>query len=89
LSARQAQGELANRAVRGEERTAGEPDRAATYKVVEVSPVGEESLEAALNRWTREGFAFQSLHFVMREGSHRPAMAYLFFSRGSAPAGGS
>jgi hypothetical protein len=52
------------------------------YKVVEVSPVGEESLEQALNHWTREGLVFQSVHFVMREGSHRPAMAYLFFLRG-------
>jgi hypothetical protein len=54
----------------------------ATWKVVEVSPVGEESLEQALNRVTAEGWAFQSLHFVMREGSHRPALAYLFFARG-------
>ncbi len=61
-----------------------EPGGAISYKVVEVSPVGEESLEGALNRWTAEGFAFESVHFVMREGSHRPAMAYLFFVRGSA-----
>lgn len=53
----------------------------ATYKVVEVSPVGEEPLERALNQWTAEGWAFESLHFVLREGSHRPAMAYLFFAR--------
>jgi len=49
------------------------------YKVVEVSPVGEDTLERALDRSTAEGFDFQSIHFVMREGSHRPAMAYLFF----------
>jgi hypothetical protein len=56
------------------------------FKVVEVSPVGEETLERALNDWTREGFAFQSVHFVTREGSHRPALAYLFFQRsGAAP----
>jgi len=53
------------------------------YKVVEVSPVGEDTLERALDRWTAEGYAFQSVHFVMREGSHRPAMAYLFFLRGT------
>ena len=58
----------------------------ATYKVVEVSPVSEETLEAALNRWSGEGWGFESLHFVMREGSHRPALAYLFFVRG-APVG--
>jgi len=54
----------------------------AAYKVVEVSPVSEETLEDALNRWTGEGFGFESLHFVSREGSHRPALAYLFFVRG-------
>ncbi len=52
------------------------------YKVVEVSPVSEETLEAALNERSREGWSFESMHFVMREGSHRPAMAYLFFMRG-------
>jgi hypothetical protein len=59
----------------------------ATYKVVEVSPVGEETLERALNDRAREGWAFESLHFVMRDGSHRPALAYLFFVRGGSPAG--
>jgi len=55
---------------------------ATTWKVVEVAPVGEESLQQALDRATAEGWDFQSMHFVMREGSHRPAMAYLFFARG-------
>jgi hypothetical protein len=54
---------------------------AATYKVVEVSPVGEETLERALNERAADGWSFESLHFVMREGSHRPSMAYLFFVR--------
>jgi hypothetical protein len=52
------------------------------YKVIEVSPVTEESLESALNERAKEGWGFESIHFVMREGSHRPAMAYLFFTRG-------
>lgn len=52
------------------------------YKVVEVAPVTEESLERALNERAELGFGFESIHFVMREGSHRPAMAYLFFTRG-------
>jgi hypothetical protein len=56
----------------------------AAYKVVEVSPVSEETLEAALNAWTAEGWAFESLHFVTRDGSHRPALAFLFFVRGRA-----
>jgi hypothetical protein len=62
--------------------TAGEP----TYRVVEVSPVGEDTLERALNDRAAEGWAFESMHFVMRDGSHRPALAYLFFVRGRPPA---
>jgi hypothetical protein len=58
----------------------------ARYKVVEVSPVGEDTLERALNDRTAEGWAVESVHFVMREGSHRPALAYLFFVRGRPPA---
>jgi hypothetical protein len=52
-----------------------------TYKVVEVAPVGEETLERALNERAAEGWSIESVHFVVREGSHRPAMAYLFFVR--------
>ncbi len=54
------------------------------YKVVEVAPVTEESLESALNERAKEGWGFESIHFVMRESSHRPAMAYLFFTRGGS-----
>ena len=39
--------------------TAGEP----TYRVVEVSPVGEDTLERALNDRAAEGWAFESMHF--------------------------
>ena len=55
------------------------------YRVVEVSPVTEESLEEALNDGAADGWGFESIHFVTREGSHRPALAYLFFVR-RAPA---
>ncbi len=51
------------------------------YKVIEVSPVSEETLERSLNERTQEGWSFESVHFVTREGSHRPAMAYLFFTK--------
>jgi hypothetical protein len=57
------------------------------YKVVEVSPVGEDTLERALNEWTRHGWSVESVHFVTREGSHRPALAYLFYVRGGSLAG--
>jgi hypothetical protein len=65
-----------------------EPDPASApdlYKVVEVSPVSEETLERALNDGCGRGFSFDSLHFVMRDGSHRPALAYVFFVRGERP----
>jgi hypothetical protein len=52
-----------------------------TYRVVEVAPVAGETLEQALNERAVEGWAFESIHFVTREGSHRPALAYLFFVR--------
>jgi len=51
------------------------------YKVDEVSPVTEETLERLLNERVAEGWGFESVHFVVREGSHRPAMAYVFFTR--------
>ena len=57
-----------------------------TYRVVEVSPVGEDTLERALNERAAEGWSVESVHFVMRDGSHRPALAYLFFVRERPPA---
>ena len=62
-------------------------DGEGTYAVVEVSPVAEDTLEVALNERAAQGWSFESIHFVTREGSHRPALAYLFFTRG-APAKG-
>ncbi len=56
-------------------------DGSIRYEVVEVAPVTEETLARALNDRTALGWNFQSIHFVMRDGSHRPAMAYLFFTR--------
>jgi hypothetical protein len=55
-----------------------------TYRVVEVSPVADETLEEALNSSAAGGWSFESIHFVTREGSHRPALAYLFFVRRAA-----
>ncbi len=54
------------------------------YHVDEVSPVSDEALERVLNERAEDGWAFESIHFVTREGSHRPAMAYLFFTGGGA-----
>ncbi len=56
-----------------------------SYAVAEVSPVAEETLERTLNERAALGWSFESIHFVTREGSHRPALAYLFFTRASRP----
>lgn len=58
------------------------------YKVVEVGDVTDQSVEAELNRWVGEGYRFESIHFVTQPGSRRPAMAFLFFTRAEARAGG-
>jgi hypothetical protein len=49
------------------------------YKVVELSLVTDEEIEQQLNRWAIHGWRFDSLHFVVRENSRRPGMAFLFF----------
>ena len=51
------------------------------YKVAELSVVTDESIEVALNEWTAKGWLFDSIQFVVREASKRPAMAFLFFTR--------
>jgi hypothetical protein len=54
---------------------------AVIYKVVETSVVTEEVLERVLNQWVDQGWHFDSIHFVTREASKRPSMAFLFFVR--------
>jgi hypothetical protein len=51
------------------------------YKVVETSTVTEDILEKVLNEWVRKGWTFDSIHFVIRDASKRPSMAFVFFSR--------
>lgn len=51
------------------------------YKVVELSVVTDESIEEALNARTAEGWQFDGVHFVIREASKRPSMAFVFFTR--------
>ncbi|WP_305042554.1 DUF4177 domain-containing protein [Geoalkalibacter sp.] len=51
------------------------------YKVVETSTVTDESLERILNEWTTQGWEFDAIQFAMREGSRRPAMAFVLFTR--------
>lgn len=52
------------------------------YKVIEVSPVDEITLESAMNTWVSEGWTFERVEFVQQAGVRRPTLAYLFFFRG-------
>jgi hypothetical protein len=58
------------------------------YKVVEISNVHDQEIEAVLNRLTAEGYRFESIHFVTQPGTRRPSMAFLFFSRVPGEEGG-
>jgi len=51
------------------------------YKVVELSSVTDEDIETALNKWTAEGWVFDTMQFAMRDSSKRPSMAFLLFTR--------
>ena len=51
------------------------------YKVVETTTVTDEALETILNEWTAKGWQFDEVRFVVGEGSRRPGMAFVFFSR--------
>ncbi len=57
------------------------------WRVVEVTDVGDRSIEEALNAASSEGWRFESVHFVIQPGNRRPSMAFLFFT-GDAPFGG-
>jgi len=52
-----------------------------TYKVVELNTVTDEELEAIINKWTKEGWTLDGIHFAIREASKRPAMAFIIFTR--------
>ena len=62
------------------------PDRP-PYRVVELSEVSDRKIEETLNRESGEGFRFESIHFVTQQGSRRPTMAFLFFTREGRPGG--
>lgn len=51
------------------------------YKVIEESVVTDENLESILNQWVAEGWRYDGMQFALREGSKRPAMAFVFFTR--------
>jgi hypothetical protein len=56
-------------------------DRSFEYKVVETSSVTDEVLERLTNQWVLKGWRLEDIRFVAKESSHRPAMAFLFFTR--------
>ncbi|HEY5996726.1 MAG TPA: hypothetical protein VIU29_06870 [Candidatus Deferrimicrobiaceae bacterium] len=49
--------------------------------MIELSEVSDHAIEAALNGALGEGYRFESIHFVTQQGSRRPTMAFLFFTR--------
>ncbi|MDP3938371.1 MAG: DUF4177 domain-containing protein [Deltaproteobacteria bacterium] len=51
------------------------------YKVVESSDVSDLTLEKILNEWVSQGWRFESMQFVVRDASRRPAMAFILFTR--------
>jgi hypothetical protein len=51
------------------------------YKFVEITTVTDEEIERVVNEWVGEGWDFEGLHFVTREASRRPAMAFVSFTR--------
>ena len=51
------------------------------WKIVEISSVTDESLEAIVDDWTAQGWTFEGMQFAMRESSKRPAMAFVMFTR--------
>lgn len=51
------------------------------YKVVELTTVTAEDLEAVINKWVNKGWKLDTIQFAMRESSKRPAMAFVLFTR--------
>lgn len=51
------------------------------YKVVETSTVTDDVLERIVNEWVGKGWNFDGIHFVVKESSRRPSMAFVFFIR--------
>jgi hypothetical protein len=56
--------------------------------VIELTDVSDHAIADALNGALADGYRFESIHFVTQQGSRRPTMAFLFFTRGEAGGGG-
>ena len=57
------------------------------YKVIEVVPVDDVSLEEALNKGAREGYRLDAIKLVQQEGVRRPVMAYIIMIKGDLDEG--
>ena len=55
--------------------------RITEYRVVETSTVTDEALTRILNQETRAGWVYDGMSFVPNEGSKRPRMAFVVFTR--------
>lgn len=55
--------------------------RQTEFKVVELMTVTDETLERTLNEWSRLGWVYDTTSFVANEGSKRPKMAFVIFTR--------
>lgn len=55
--------------------------RETEYHIVELSVVSDDTIEIALNKNISDGWIFDSIHFVVRDASRRPSMAFIFFVR--------
>ena len=55
------------------------------YRVVETSEVTAESLEEILNQWTKKGWRFDGMQFVVKESARRPSMAFILFVKKDDP----
>jgi len=55
------------------------------YKVVETSSVTDDRLTELINEQVGQGWRFEGIQFAMRDGSKRPAMAFVIFTREGTP----
>lgn len=51
------------------------------YKVVEVSVVVDDVIEAQLNQWCNQGWQLDDIRFVTQDGVRRPTFAFILFTR--------
>jgi hypothetical protein len=51
------------------------------YRVKELSTVTDDNLERVINENVSEGWSLDTIQFAMRDGSKRPAMAFVLFTK--------